>query len=428
VRAEGLLLVLVLALASLVVPRAAWAQARAREPLVFVADPRLGVEPSVRTLESIRRVTFRYEEALPPIHVADGAVGRVGRYLVRLVRLLFLDEPLAELASTVPHEVGGHGARGRELGLRPTYQFALPGIYRPLFSATVEQPSAAYTSYETAGIVEGTRAIAGVLGGLEANYVGAWWINARIVRAGGDVSADDLLVYATSKLPYVTTFLSTSIDRRGAPSSDDVASYVSSLQDQFNGWRAEDRRRIAGRLRAGYLWNLADPTLLWSFWGTAASTLVLGERTSRMPLPHVGGFAVLLSPRFGLTPFGAEQLLDVFASDRRGRMIDVYGRVGTSGLASYYGAGARALGLRALERVTAGAELDVWRQPELLLDERGVFDPPERVGVNAALYGDVELVRGLAVTGKLGAKTSGYVAGLPLAGGPHGYVGVSVGW
>lgn len=397
-----------------------------RDPLVFVADPKMGVETSVRTIDSLGRAAFRYEDALPAIDVGSGFFGRAVGYFGRLAKLVFFDEPIAEVSAMLAHEVGGHGARGRELGLRPTFQFYLPGVYRSIFSAHVEADTAAFTSYETAGVIEGSRSILSKLGGLEANYVQAWWINARIVRAHGSVHQGDLLVYVSAKLPYVETFFSPGLERRSSPSPNDVASYVTDLQELSNGWRAEDRRRIARRLRAGYLWNVLDPTLLYSMYATVAETLVAGKRSLQMPLPTIGGTTLLVSPRFNLTPFGAEQYLDVFLADRRGRLLDVYARVGTSGLASYHGAGGRLLGVRATDRVTLGAELDLWRQPQLLLDQRGVFDPPLRAGVNTGLYGDIALTRELSLTGKLAAKTPGYAMGLPVTGGPHGYLGVSL--
>jgi hypothetical protein len=410
-------------------PRVASAgEPASREPLVFVADPKFGVETSVRTIDSLGRVAFRYEDALPSVELGAGPSERLARYFGRVTKLFFLDEPIAELTTVVAHEVGGHGARGRELGLRPTFQLYLPGIYRILFSAPVNDEVAGSTTFNTGVIVEEPREITSTLGGLEANYVQAWWINARIVRARGWVHHGDLLVYAASKLAYADSFVSPSIERPRSPSSNDVSSYVTSLQELSNGWRAEDGRRIARRLRAGYLVNLVDPTLLYAMYGTVVSTLVEGARMSRMPLPSIRGVSLLLTPRFGLTPFGAEQMLDVFLADRSGRMLDVYARVGTSGIASYYGAGARILGVRASERITAGGELDVWRQPQILLDERGVFDTPVRAGVNVGLYGDVRITRELGLTGKLAAKTPGYVMGQPIVGGPHGYLGVSLAW
>ncbi len=398
-----------------------------RAPLVFVADPKLGVETSVRTLDSLGRLAFRYEDALPSSKLGTSDPERLARYWLEVLRLVFLDAPLAELTSTVTHEVAGHGGRGRELGLRPTYKLSLPGIYRTLFSADVDGEVGGFTRFETKGIVEGTRALVGSSGGLEANYVHAWWINARIARDRGWVHHGDLLVYAYSKIAYVDTFMESPSKWATGTSGDDVASYVEDLQSLSNGWRSEDRRRIAKRLQAGYLWNLADPTLLYALYATL-EPFVRARHPMRMPLPTIGDTTLLLSPRFGLTPFGAEQALDVFLTDRRGRMLDVYGRVGTSGLWSYHGLGARLFGLPAGDRVRLGGELDLWRQPELLLDQRGVFDPPMRLGMNAGLFGDVRITDVFGLTGKLAAKTPGYVAGQPLEGGLHGYVGASIAW
>jgi hypothetical protein len=257
------------------------------------------------------------------------------------------------------------------------------------------------------------------------------------VNQKGWVHHGDLLTYAASKLPYASSFLSSSLARAGTRSANDIESYVTGLQELSNGWRVEDRRRIARRLTIGYLWNLVDPTLLYSIYGVAVASIYRGERTSRMPLPTIGAWHVFASPRYGLTPFGAEQGLDVFVSPRDGgALLDVYARIGTSGLASYWGAGARLLDSEVISRhVPVGVELDVWRQPELLVEERGLFDRPSRMGVNAGVFADFRVLGGhrrgdprVGINTKLAAKTPGYVPGQPLAGGAHGYVGLSLYW
>ncbi len=406
-------------------PRASAAGPPPREPLVFVADPDMGVETTVRTTDSIGRVLYRYEDALPPIHVDERTLlGKTAAVIGRGLKLVFFDEPIAELVSAGAHEVGGHGARARELGLEPTYVFYLPGIYRRIFSPDDEGEAGAYTQYLAPGVVEGDRALLGTIGGLEANYVHAWWIQARILRADGWAHHGDLLTYAVSKLTYADSFFSVPAD---GSSGNDVASYVTELQDRSNEWRAEDRRRIARRLGAAYLWNVLDPTLLYAVYGTLVESLWQGKRFMRMPLPSIAGTSVLVSPRFGLTPFGAEQYVDLFLA--RGRtLLDAYARVGTSGLYEYYGAGARVLGLRASERVSLGGELDVWRQPEILEGERAVFEPPYVLGMNAGAYADIRVASIVGVTGKLAAKTPGYVSGQPIGAGIHGYVGFSLAW
>lgn len=77
-------------------------------------------------------------------------------------------------------------------------------------------------------------------------------------------------------------------------------------------------------------------------------------------------------------------------------------------------------------RVSLGAEVDVWNEPELFLSRQNVYDPPELPGVNAALYATAKVCGALGVTAKLAYKTAGYLMGQPLDAGPYGYVGFSV--
>lgn len=397
--------------------------AAAEEPLVFVADPKFGVETTVRSTDSVARLAYRYEGALPDVPLDEQRFpGNVLGVLGRGLKLVLVDEPLAELTSEIAHEVGGHGARGRELDLDPTFLFYLPLTYRNVFAPKDEARSGAYTQFLTRGPIEGDRAMFGTLGGLEANYVHAWWINARIVRAGGRVHHGDLLVYLASKLPYADSVYRTP---DASDSANDVGSYVTALQDRFNRWTPEDRRAIANRLGAGYLWNLADPTLFYALYGSVVANVLQGRPVTKMPLPRIGGTTLFLSPRFALGPFGADHTLDVFLA-RGTRMLDLYVRTGSSGLADSYGLGARVLGIRASERVTLGGELDVWRQPEILLHERSVFDRPQRLGVNAGAFFDVRVASIVGITGKLASKTPGWVMGQPVGGGIHGYLGVSL--
>jgi hypothetical protein len=397
--------------------------AHAEDPLVFVGDPKMGVESTVRSTDSVARLFYRYEGVLPDAGIDESRFpGNVLGVLGRAVKLILVDEPLAELTSEISHEVGGPGGRARELGLDPTFLFYLPIVYRKVFAPSDEARAGAFTQFLTRNAVEGDRAMLGTLGGLEANYVHAWWINARIVRARGRVHHGDLLVYLASKLPYADAVYSVPPEGDGG---NDIASYVTHLQDRFNRWRPDDRRAISRRLGAGYVWNLVDPTLFYAVYGTLVANVGQGRPVTKMPLPRIGDTTVLLSPRFALSPFGAEQTLDLFLGQGSG-MLDLYGRVVSSGLADAYGVGARVLGIRAGDRTTLGAEIDLWRQPELLLDARGVFDRPQRLGLNAGAFFDVRVASIFGITGKIASKTPGWVVGQPASGGLHGYLGVSL--
>jgi hypothetical protein len=206
---------------------------------------------------------------------------------------------------------------------------------------------------------------------------------------------------------------------------DDVISYVNDLQDRTNRWRPSDRASIAGRLQTAYAWNYVDPTFYFAIYSLFANRLYRGEQYARLPLPAVGGVTFYPETRFNLSPFGAEHYLDVFL--RKGTVVaDIYGRVGSSGLASYVGGGATLDGIRPRSWLSFGAQLDVWRQPELFLSQRNVYDPPEEPGVSAGLSASARLYGAFGVTAKLACKTPGYLMGQPLDAGPYGYLGFTV--
>jgi hypothetical protein len=82
--------------------------------------------------------------------------------------------------------------------------------------------------------------------------------------------------------------------------------------------------------------------------------------------------------------------------------------------------------VRVHDRLALGGELDVWSQPETLLEQRAVYERPQIRGFNAALSGDLRLIGSLGITGKLAYKTRGFLAGQPVDDGVYGYVGASI--
>ena len=348
---------------------------------------------------------FRYEELLPTVvHLDNPAADRAVGVLGRLVKEVFLDEALVSVETTFIHEVFGHGARARELGLSATYEFALPQPYSFFLSSHSTFLGLTETNVAT-GVRD--RDIAVTAAGLEANYLTAWWINEQIVASGGWVSASDLDAYLDSKIEYATTFLSRGIRDPALP-ADDIVAYVNELQDRTNQWRPGDRAGIAAKLQTAYAWNYVDATFYCAIYSLFVNTLYRGDEYSRLPLPAAGSVTFYPETRFNLSPFGAEHYLDVFL--RRGNLVaDVYGRLGSSGLSSYTGGGVRLDGVKPCRWLSLGAEVDVWNQPELLLSQRNVYDPPELPGFNAALYGTAKVYGALGVTAKLAYKTGGYL-------------------
>lgn len=386
-------------------------------PLVFVLDPKLGMEAGIRTSDSLGRLVFRYDEVLPRLSWNETTVlGKAGGVLARSAQLTFVDFTIASLETTIIHEVFGHGARALDLGQTPKYGFALPGVYCAIAGGSCTSHA------EVAATGNRDRDLLFALGGLEANYLTGYWINLRTVQAGGWVHQGDLIVYANSKLSY-GSLQSSNFGRTGA--GGDVGVYVTFLQDRFDLPRPEDRNRIASRLRVAALWNLADPMLWYSAYGVFYRGVGQGDRWTRAPLQAVGKTTFYAAPRFGLTPFGAEHYVDLFLG-RGSSVVALYGRAGSSGLASYTGAGVRAIGLRVHDRLSLGGEFDMWSQPETLLDDRGVYERPQVRGINAGLSGDLRVIGGIGLVARVAYKTRGYLAGQPTDDGLYGYVGASV--
>jgi hypothetical protein len=409
------------------------AQAEPPPPeIVLVADPKFGMEGGARTVASLGHVLFEYERLLPGlVELDDGRpLDRGLGVLGRTLKLAFLDYPLASTETVVVHEVFGHGARARELGASPTYIFRLPEPY-----ATILSPSdgEARVSGEYQNVIlPPAQDLVVRLAGVESGYVMDWWIDAQATAAQGWIRHDDLLVYASAKVVYMSDLFSSSIEHAGESATDsDMAAYVTDLQSVFGRNRPEDRVAIVHKLRAGFVWNLADPTLLFTAYGTVVDSLWNGARHSRLPLPSIGETVVYVVPRFAFSPFGAEHYFDVFAS-RGSLLVDVYGRAGSSGLASYTGGGVRVLGWKPLHALSLGGDVDVWSQPATVpsavgLGMLGATRPPptDSPGASVGLYARVAVLGKLGVTGKLAYKTSGFLMGEPIGQGFYGYVGFS---
>jgi hypothetical protein len=395
--------------------------------LVIVADPELGMEGGVRSVDSVARVVLRYDEALPTFIELDERrpVHRVASVLARLLQLVAIDFPVAELLSTFTHEVYGHGARGREFDRAPVYNFHLPATYGFILAPDDHTSHSATTDFTRGQGGQVDQALPGNFGGIEANLVAAHWMTTRIVASEGLAHHGELLMYM-AKTVYADSVYGRKIDRLGGTDGgNDIASYVTNLQDRFNRVSAADRASIAGRLRTAYAWNLVDPTLVFAAWSTLRF-VALGERASTLPLARAFGVSMYPSTRFALSPFGAEHYLDLFFA-KSGVVANVYGRAGSSGLATYDGVGVRVLGWEPLPgRVGLGGELDVWTQPETLLVERNVYDRAQVVGANIGAHATVYLSDRIGITGKLALKSRGYLMGEPIAGGPYGYLGVAV--
>jgi len=395
-------------------------------PLVFVADPLFSMEPGVRTVNSLGRVAFLYDDALASAVDVDEThlVGKAAAVTGRAAKGIFVDLPLVVLQAAFVHEVFGHGARAREFDLGPTFSFRLSPPYRELLSGYDPDGALATTSYEGSGVPDEDMAMA--LSGIEADYASAWWLQVGMVQRGGWMHYRDMLQYGVFRLDYAPSLL---VDQGEPPrdlaSLNDVQQYVTDLQLRTNAWRPEDREAIARNLRVGYLVGLVDPLLWLSAYHGIVTYGLMGRRHARMPLIEAGDWSLFPTMRYALTPFGPEHGLDLYAA-HRGVVYDLYVRAGTSGLEPSMGLGARAFGLSVREGIKLGGELDVWRQPDLMFERLHVFERPQQLGAQVGVHVEATVHRQLGLIGRLGYKSEGYVLAQPLAAGPVGYLGLSI--
>lgn len=399
----------------------------AAEPLAapwvsFVYDPLLGVEAGVISVHSLSDVISLYDPALS--RLIGWKSKTPARWLLaiagRVAQSAFIDLPIAALGQTLIHEVFGHGSRAVPWGARPSYSFHVPVPYRWIFQDHSKNDG------ETADADTGQRerGLPMTAGGIEAQAYSAYRIGLDAVRLDGRLPHSRQVLYITAKLVYLASFLDPLNPELSA--SDDVHNYVVELAERFNRYRAADRGWVADRVRLAYVANYIDPTLWLSVYGYLIEYLVRGHAEWRLPSLHAGPVALYASTRFALSPFGAEHYLDLFARFR-GRTFTAYGRAVSSGLATAWGAGFKALELMRVAGLGLGLEFDAWSQPEMLFDlsEVQVYARPQRGGASLAVDIDWKLAWRVGVTGKLGWKSDGWLMGQPLGEGPYGWIGLA---
>ncbi|MFL6193538.1 MAG: hypothetical protein ACJ75H_05165 [Thermoanaerobaculia bacterium] len=333
--------------------------------------------------------------------------------------------PLAGFMVLLQHEVDGHGGRGREFGLSPSYAFNFD------FSAATgtERPPA--TNEENALIGSG---------GTEADGVMAHRALLDFLRPeGADGAKVPLLLI--SKLDLTNYVSQTKNPDRGDGFVDqyrdgnDMAYYLASRQ----AWRlhAPPARVWSGEyqpalddpllernwddMRATALWNLLDPSLAGVVVNYFREHVVGGQTRVHMPVLRAGdGVGLTVGTRGFLGPREVSRFLDLHAATRRGVMT-VYVRDLDSSVDRTYGFGAGIHAFPLGSRLTLDLSADAWDEPEA---REG---PGAGNGWNATAGIDTRLSGRWGISAKAGAKSDGFFPGLPIEDGAYfglGFQGV----
>ena len=348
--------------------------------------------------------------------------------LYRGAKFMALDVPQDHLLMVVAHEVFGHGARFRELGV---------GRIRYGFDAPIPYGSGdAFTNFHGEFPVSPLGLLNVSASGIEAQHALADAITERAV-ARGRIHYREAWLYFESRITGMTYILTASPT---SAAGHDVADYLDKFEEACTPPCAPPTRKYVQQ-RA--LIALGDPLLYYALYGFAASYIGSGNTTGPMPLLPMGrGIRMLPSLGFSLAPYGTEWTArSTFQRGQRdegrgkkvpavtllpgvtltgGTLTGVTLRVGNTGASTTWGVGARVADVLRIGALRVDAAADVWRQPDLLADKTS--DP---LHTGAGIIGTtlVPLPRwlrsrwsnGIYVTA--GYKSRGFIPGEQLSGG-----------
>jgi hypothetical protein len=329
--------------------------------------------------------------------------------------------PVGALLILVQHEVGGHGGRGREFGLSPSYGFGFD------FSAytTTERPPA--TNEENLLLAAG---------GVEADGIMARRILLEALEPEGVDGAKIPLAFM-AKLDLTLYVLQTS-----DPGDDDFADQYREGND-IAFWAVARQAQRAGAdpadvwngvyevdpddpllddnwddARLTAVWNALDPSLVAAVYGYFRDHVLGGQARIHPPLLHAGGWGFTLGTRGALGPQEVTRFLDLHAVAPWG-VLTVYVRDLESSVARDQGFGIGVNGLRLGRSVHLGFQGDWWGEPAAAEGlER------ENDGWNVSAEVDALLGQRWGLAAKVGSKSAGFFPGTKLEGGT--YVGLGV--
>lgn len=390
-----------------------------------IGDAYLTPATGALNLITIQHVLAAIEDRFVPLKFGAERtnLGLATGILYRAAKFTALDVPQDHMLLVVQHELFGHGARLRELGVgRIGYGFDAPIPYGPgggvtHFNGTVPDSPLAILAIESAGIEAQHSLSDGIgeraLGTRRFHYREAW-------------------LYFESRYIALTYILdATDVSREG----NDVADFARTMTDACT---APACRPISLHdLKRGARLMLADPLLYFAVYGFAGSYVGLGEKTSPIPMIPVGrGVRYLPSMGFEMTPYGTEwSLRSSFTSGARGKgqranVTSVTLRVGRTGATRPWGVDVRMPGVM-LPRIPwrVRPAFSIWRQPFFLADQTSA---PLRTGAAATATFVMPLpqrIRSMRVDGiyvTTGVKSDGFIPGEQLSGGAILKIGLTL--
>ena len=385
------------------------------DPIFVGYETEPGMDFGGRTVASVHSVVSRAFGSIPGLKRHPGVAPAY-------------EFPVAAALLLVQHEVGGHGGRGREFGLGPSYVFNYD------FSGGTSLDRSPRTHEEN---------ILLAAGGAEADGVLAHRILLDALRPDGVDGAKIPLAFMT-KLDLTLYILQTADPEDEGEDGfveqyqegNDVAFYLVARQaqrrgadpeDVWNGVYAVDRSErllqdMSDDLRTTAVWNVLDPSLVSAVFAYFRDHVIGGRTRVHPPVLRLGnGLGLTLGTRAALGPQEASRFLDLHAATRWG-VLTFYLRDLDSSIDRTYGYGAAVHGLQLGEWLALGLQGDTWDQPD---SREGLY---EGTGWNVSAELDARLGTRWGLAAKVGSKSDGFFPGRPIDEGVYAGFGVTAVW
>ena len=403
---------------------AVWPQIAMAQQAV-VLDRYLSPTAGTADLLTVQHEIVALEDRVLPLKLGDEQrrLPHLAGIFYRTAKFVGIDVPQDHMLLVLGHEVFGHGARLRELGVgRIGYSFDGPLPYGAGGAATSfvgEFPATPLAS------------LAVEMAGIEAQNTIVDAI-AETALARGRIHYREAWLYVESRYLGMTYMLSATVR---SEEGHDVADFFRTFKEACG---SPDCQPITlGDLRNGARLTLADPLLYFSLYGIASSYVAHGTATSPLPMiPFGHSIRFLPSVGFHMTPYGTEHLFrSVFVSGERnegrgaGRNVtSVTLRLGTTGASTPWAVDVRATDVHLFRGIHVGAAADIWRQPPIFADHTSA---PLKTGAAAAMtlvlpLGSFVHEDWLKATITGGYKSAGFVPGEQLQRGVTFRAGVTL--
>lgn len=285
------------------------------------------------------------------------------------------------------HEIGGHGARAREFGLKITKYKVNP------FDGSTSFKAKDFNSLQI------HKQIAIDTGGIQASYLLSENIKNRYIE-NNRINPTYGIAYLTARLDQAEYIFDTKFNDKDE-AGNDINAYVKNINSIYG-----KNFITKSKIRSYAYLDLFDPFLYYSGY-----SFIMNQNLDNIPMINFRNVKYLPATRAILAPYGLERgLINHFVIDDKYIQLNV--NYGKNQKFKSYGVGAKANNLINMDSVSLGLELAYWKQPKMLTDNP-LQESCKQGGLGAVNF-ELSLSETFKIVGSAGYKTAGFIEGTPL--------------